>query len=85
MESEGDGEGYDRQGGDVMERLGFIGIDQYGYKYIIKKYPRKELLEQIGHRYASRMYRDLKDGKVRHIGYVIAGRWIEVFSVCSWR
>ena len=55
----------------------FIGIDQYGTKYRIKKHPRKELLEQLYASHADKMYID--NGV--HIGYVIKGHWIEVYKL----
>lgn len=68
-----------------MEKLGYPGIDQYGKCYKIKKYPRKELMEQIGRSSAHKMYVDLKSGGSRHDGYIIGGYWISVYTVCSWR
>lgn len=55
----------------------FIGIDQYGGKYYIKKHPRKELLEQLNATKAYKMYID--DGV--HIGYVIKGLWISIYKL----
>ena len=54
----------------------YIGIDQYGDKYYIKKHPRKELLEQLNATKADKMY--IGDGD--HIGYVIKGFWITVYK-----
>ena len=68
-----------------METLGYIGFDQYGQHYRIDKYPRKELLEQLGRKHANKMYVDLKDGGTRHIGYVIAGNWISVYRIGLWK
>lgn len=62
--------------------VGYLGIDQYGGKYIIKKYPRKELLEQLGRKHADKIYIDnVKTGKPMHCGYYIAGLWIDVYKV----
>lgn len=65
-----------------------IGIDQYGSVYRIKgKYPRKELLHSCCATHASKMYHDRKDAKgqwrVEHIGYIIRGYWITLYS--PWR
>ena len=68
-----------------MRLVGYVGFDQYGQHYKITKYPRKELLEELGRKHASNMYIDLKDGGHRHIGYVIAGHWIEVYRVYQWK
>ncbi len=65
-------------------RLGFLGIDQFGETYNIKKYPRKELLDQLARQHTSKMYVDKKDGSTRHVGYIIAGRWITVYEVHEW-
>ncbi len=64
--------------------LGYIGIDQHGQHFTIDKHPRKELLEQLGRCHAAKMYVDRKDGSVRHVGYIIAGLWINVHEVHTW-
>ena len=68
-----------------MKTLGFIGIDQRGEHYPIKKHPRKELLEQLGRKHARKMHVDLKDGGYRHIGYVIGDLWINVYRIGLWK
>jgi len=65
-------------------KLGYIGIDQYNNHYHISKYPRKELLEQLGMKHAEKMYHDTVNGKARHSGYIISGMWIDVYEVHSW-
>lgn len=61
-----------------------FGIDQYGNTYFnLGDYPRKELIERIGSKHASKMYRDCTDGSSRHIGYVIGGLWIELYTMKS--
>lgn len=66
--------------------LGYLGIDQYGDKYILKsQYPRKELLEYFGRKHASKMYTDLKSGGHKESGYVIAGHWITLYRVFEWK
>ena len=64
-------------------KLGYLGIDQYGGRYKIDKYPRKELLAQLGRAHAELMYQDSKNG-TRRAGYVIAGLWISVYEVHEW-
>jgi hypothetical protein len=64
-----------------MRRLGYLGIDQYGQHYKIDKYPRKELLEKLGGTQAAKVYCDTRDGKTRHVGYVIRGLWIDIYQV----
>jgi len=66
-------------------KLGYIGIDQDGNHYNIKRHPRKELLEQLGATHADKMYTDLKSGGSREIGYVIAGQWINVYQIHNWK
>lgn len=65
--------------------VGYIGIDQYGEHYHLKEHPRKELLEQLGASRAANMYVDTVDGRVKHKGYVIGGRWIDVYAVHEWK
>lgn len=63
-----------------------MAIDQYGETYHIgDNPPRKWLLEHFGRCHASKMYVDLKDGGTRHVGYVIAGHWLNVFVVSTWK
>ena len=64
-----------------MKQLGYIGIDQCGTHYIIQKHPRKELLKQLGRKFAQKMYVDDKEGNPKHIGYIIAGLWIRIYRV----
>jgi len=47
--------------------------------------PRKWLLRHFCRQHATKIYRYTKDGRRRHIGYIIAGRWLDVFRVCSWK
>lgn len=69
----------------MSEALGYLGVDQYGQTYTIKKSPRKELLEQLGASHADKMYCDTTDGRVRHTGYVISRLWINVYAVSEWK
>lgn len=68
-----------------MKQVGYIGIDQYGGTYQIQKHPLKELCKQLGRTSAQKMYRDTTGGTAKHVGYVIGGHWIEVFTVCEWK
>ena len=63
----------------------FIGIDQYGNYFPIKKYPRKELLEHLGYHSANVMYMDYKDGSVKASGYVIGTHWITIYQLQDWK
>ncbi len=66
-------------------KLGYVGLNQYGDRYTMEKYPRKELMEQLGATHAENMYVDLKSGGHRQDGYVIKGEWIRVLEVHSWK
>lgn len=62
-----------------------MGLDQYGETYHdLGPTPRATLLKRLGRHNAERMYRDGADGSY-HVGYIIAGRWIEIFDVKPWR
>ncbi|MGH9972154.1 MAG: hypothetical protein ACREBG_30790 [Pyrinomonadaceae bacterium] len=59
-----------------------MGVDQYGTTYhALGKYPRQELLRRLDRKHAEIMYRD---PDARRVGYVIGGRWIELFNVTPW-
>jgi hypothetical protein len=68
-----------------MKTLGYLGIDQHGRYYVIKKHPRKELIKQVGVSHVRKMYCNMKDGSVKEKGYVISGLWISIFRVCPWK
>ena len=71
-----------------MEKTGTIGymaIDQYGQTYHGLQHPRKDLLDRLCRKHAAKMYRDTPDGSYRHVGYIIAGLWLEVFAVSQWK
>lgn len=69
----------------MTQALGYLGIDQYGRSYHLKKHPRKELLEKLGATHADKMYVDNKDGKSKCTGYIINGLWIDVYAICVWK
>lgn len=57
---------------------GYLGIDQYGNKYILNtKHPRKALLEQFGAKHCEKIYRGLGE----HCGYFVKGHWITLYKV----
>jgi len=64
----------------VRERQ-FMAIDQYGQTYHGLKYPRRDLCRRLGRSHVGKMY---VDPGARHIGYVIAGLWLEVLEVVPW-
>ena len=62
-----------------------MGRDQYGDSYHnLGKYPRAALLDQLNRKHADRMFRDKKTGPPKHIGYIVAGRWITLYNVEPW-
>ena len=66
--------------------MGYIAVDQYNQIYHIGNHPpRKWLLNYFGRQHAKKMYCDAKNGKVRHTGYVIAGYWLSIYRVCTWK
>jgi len=66
--------------------LGCMAIDQYGSTYHIgDNPPRKWLLNHLGRQHAQKMYQDTLEGKVRHVGYIIAGLWLHIYKVGSWK
>ena len=66
----------------MKEKLGYMGIDQYGQTYHINSnHPRKWLLDHLCRGRASKMYVDKTDGSTSHVGYIIAGLWIRLYEV----
>lgn len=61
-----------------------MGIDQYGETYHGLTHPRKELMERLCCQHANKMYIDKRDGTSKHIGYVVAGRWITLYELTPW-
>lgn len=46
--------------------------------------PRAQLLQRLGRSSARKIYRDLRDGSYRHVGYIVAGEWFDVHEVRQW-
>ncbi len=63
--------------------IAYMAVDQHGAIYHIgHNAPRKWLLTHFDRKHAELMYRDsIRTGKSRHVGWVIARRWLEVFRV----
>jgi hypothetical protein len=62
-----------------------MAIDQYGNHFDdLGKHPRKELMSRLDCKHADKMYRDTKDGTGVHVGYIIAGLWLELYHVKGW-
>ena len=62
----------------------FMAVNQYGHTYHALHTPRKELLARLNRKHAERMYVDAPNGKIEHVGYVIAGEWLRVYQVQPW-
>jgi hypothetical protein len=61
-----------------------IAEDQFGDKWEIEgRHPRKELLALFGRKHADKIWRD-RGGTHRHVGYKVAGLWLELFEVKPW-
>ena len=62
-----------------------MAIDQYGQTYHIgNNPPRKWLLDHLCRQHCAKMYVDKKDGGYAHIGYIIAGLWLRLYTVDFW-
>jgi hypothetical protein len=57
-----------------------VAIDQYGNVYHYGKHARRDLMEQIGRKRASKMYRDKKNGATFHVGYIIGPHWLTLYA-----
>ena len=62
----------------------YIGIDQYGDTYPNLEFPRKSLLERLDRKSAFKIYIDDKDGNTKHVGYLVAGRWVTIYKITPW-
>lgn len=60
----------------------YMAIDQCGGVYHdLGKHPRKQLLNILMCKHASKMYTDKKSGESVHIGYIIKGLWLTLYEV----
>lgn len=59
----------------------YMAIDQYGQTFHGLEYPRKDLLRKLGKQHAAKIYRDKKDGRSVHVGYIIGGLWLSIYEV----
>ena len=63
------------------------GVEFHG---IDEKRPKASLLEEMGARTATPIYRDKKDGSTVKVGYVVSGErgtvpiWVELYRVEPW-
>lgn len=61
----------------------YMAIDQYGQTYHGLKHPRHDLMEKLACSHAEKMYCDGPDGPI-HIGYIIGGLWLTLYTVTPW-
>lgn len=68
-------------------RLGYMAIGNHGDTIHLgdTKHPRKTLLEKLGATNADKIFVDDKDGKPKHIGYVVQGQWFQIYEVHEWK
>lgn len=66
-------------------KLGYMVLDLHGGRGTIHlgnvRFPRLELMHELGYKKASPMYVDDKDGKPRQTGWVIGPHWCELYEV----
>lgn len=57
----------------------------YGRSLILEgKHPRKELLDKLDGSRAEKIYRDKKDGRSVHVGYIVRGEWFTFYNLTPW-
>ena len=52
-------------------------LDQYGNKFVAMTV--KELVAKVGGGRVGKMYRDKKDGRTVHVGYVVGCHWLTAY------
>ena len=67
-------------GVSFKEKPLYMAIDQWGQIEHGLVHPRKDLMERLYRKHAGKMYFTTKDGD-KHVGYIIAKRWLQVFEV----
>ena len=67
-----------KRGTEIMNGKPTLYLDQYGNKWFARTV--KELRGRIGGGRVSKMYRDTKDGRPVHVGYVVGQHWCEAFQ-----
>ena len=68
-----------------MKTNNYMAIDQYGNTYHDLKHPRKDLMERLCCQHAQKMWVDSASHESKHVGYVIAGHWLNVYSVGAFK
>lgn len=62
-----------------------VAINQYGDAVILKTtHPRKELMDLYEAKTATKLYKDTKGGKSKHIGYLVYELWFTFYNITEW-
>ena len=70
---------------DTKRERWYMARDQYGQTYHgLKGAPRKALLDLFERKSARRMFIDTSAG-AKHVGWIIAGLWLNVYEVVPMR
>lgn len=70
----------------MKNRPELIAINGRGHIYQIgKNPPRKRLLNYFGKQHAEMVYVQTGFEKVKHVGYIIAGEWLAIYRIQSWK
>lgn len=60
----------------------YMAVDQYGQtEHNLGPYPRQELLRRNSATKAAKIYRDKRDGRAVHVGWIVRGFWYTVYKV----
>lgn len=63
-------------------KVDYMGIDQWGQTFHrLGPHPRKALVEMLGYKHVDKMYRDKRDGRTVHVGYVVGPHWVTLYEV----
>lgn len=68
-------------------KVGYMAVGSYGTTHHLhnpEKPPRAQLLEKCHRKHCDKIYRDDKDGKADHVGYIIGGEWFTIYEVHKW-
>jgi len=65
-----------------MKKELLMYMDQYGYKYHAStiKELKKAVCPYTKSPKVSKMYRDKKDGRIVHVGYIVSDHWLTAYK-----
>ncbi len=70
----------------MKDRPELIAINSHGHVYWIgKNPPRKWLLDYFGRQHSTMIYNQIGMNEIKHVGYIIAGEWLTIYRVESWK